>query len=109
MASKVGQLPLHVAAGAGCWRCAALLHNAAPQAVAMKDRRDQTPAAIAARRGHVVRIHLFLPCIVVYLGCRLLALRRAAAQRGAKGGGNKGCWDQMRAAIAAHRGPLGWL
>jgi Ankyrin repeats (many copies) len=54
VASKVGQLPLHAAAGGGCWRCVALLHNAAPKAAAVKDRRDQTPAQIAARRGHTV-------------------------------------------------------
>lgn len=54
VASKVGQLPLHAAAGGGCWRCVALLHNAAPKAAAVKDRRDQMPAQIAARRGHTV-------------------------------------------------------
>lgn len=60
MASKVGQLPLHAAAGGGCGRCVALLYNAAPKAASIRDRRDQMPAAIAARRGHAVRC-LLLP------------------------------------------------
>lgn len=55
--SKVGQSPLHLAAARGCGKCVALLHSAAPEMVTHKDKRDQMPAAIAARRGHAVCHH----------------------------------------------------
>ena len=52
--NKVGQAPLHCAALSGCWASAALLCNAAPEVASWRDRRDLTPAACAARRGHSV-------------------------------------------------------
>lgn len=49
------QLALHLAAHVGCWRCCALLLTAAPDCLNLRDRRDQTAASTAARRGHSVR------------------------------------------------------
>lgn len=70
--NKVGQTPLHCAALSGCWASAALLYNAAPEVASWRDRRDLTPAACAARRGHVVSPPLrplrTIPDNVLYCG-----------------------------------------
>ena len=71
--NKIGQTPLHCAAFAGCWASAALLYNAAPEVTLWRDRRDLTPAACAARRGHAVSD---APSpTALYLQLRLLWLR----------------------------------
>ena len=54
--NKLGQVPLHCAALAGCQQSTQALQDAGPGAVNATDKRGRSPAELATRRGYSVRL-----------------------------------------------------
>ena len=54
--NKQGQVPLHCAALSGCQQTMDLLLQNGSSAASAVDKRGRTPAELAVRRGHAVRI-----------------------------------------------------